>query len=68
MTQVVVVFCPGAFQRLREMFEAGPAQKSGEQPLIIRHHDDSARRFRGVEASWFHVGLSQEYRRLSERL
>lgn len=48
---MLVVFCPGAFQRLREMFEAGPAQKNGEQPLIISHHDDSARRFRGVDAS-----------------
>ncbi|TNM93881.1 hypothetical protein fugu_002057 [Takifugu bimaculatus] len=38
-------------KRLREMFEAGPAQKNGEQPLIIRHHDDSARRFRGVDAA-----------------
>lgn len=39
------------FQRLREVLEAGPAQKDGEQPLIIRHHDQSARRFRGVDAS-----------------
>lgn len=42
---------PGAFQRLGEMFEAEKAQKKSQQPLIIRHHDEAARRFRGANAS-----------------
>ncbi|TWW63233.1 Sperm-associated antigen 17 [Takifugu flavidus] len=51
-------------KRLREMFEAGPAQKNGEQPLIIRHHDDSARRFRGAAEEFSPERVEQAMARL----